>query len=152
MLLQKTHAMETIYPLISTHLTGPLGIAHLPRLWLKTLLHATGRLPEGYRHGTGGFDGMTLEALGIDEAQFIEYITRERPTYLAFEAWVKTHAKHLDADTIAKHNAKILTWNKSEEASAEQRAFIGIDAPELRHAVMLNDLDDWTCVHAQLTR
>lgn len=143
--------MEPIIPLISTTVTGPLGIAHLPRLWLKALLHATGRLPEGYRHGTGGFDEMTLVALGIEPAAFIAYIDAERPSYLALEAWVKANAKHLDPETINRHNRIVRSWDKKEEMAADQRAFIGLDEPELRHSVTLNDLDDWTCVHAQVT-
>ena len=47
---------EPIVPVLSSSVMGPLGVKHLPRLWLKILLHACGRLPDGYRHGVGGFD------------------------------------------------------------------------------------------------
>ena len=50
--------MEMI-PLISGAENGPLGIVHLPRLWLKMRAHAVGVLPEGYRHGNGGTDERT---------------------------------------------------------------------------------------------
>lgn len=144
--------MEMIYPLISTTVTGPLGVVHLPRLWLKTLLHATGRLPEGYRHGMGGFDEMTLTAIGIEPAAFIDYIEKRLPTYLEFEAWIKANATQLDAETIAKHNETVRTRHMREEMAAERRASLGIPNADLHEAVILNDLDDWTCVHAQVTR
>ena len=35
--------MDTIIPLISSGTEGPLGVKHLPRLWLKTLLSACGK-------------------------------------------------------------------------------------------------------------
>ena len=144
--------MEAIFPLISSSVCGPLGISHLPRLWLKVLLHATGRLPEGYRHGTGGFDEMLLDALGIEPAAFIAYIERELPNYLALEAWVKAHAKHLDAETIHRHNRIVATRDQKEELAAEKRTALGLNEPELRHAITLNDLDDWLGAHAQIVQ
>lgn len=142
--------MEQIVPTLSSSTVGPLGIRHLPRLWLKVLLHAVGALPEGYRHGNGGFDEMTLVALGVDPAAFVAYVERELPTYLACEAWIRAHATKLDPETIARHNEEIRTRMKPDEAAAEQRAYIGIEAPHLRHGVLLNDLDDWKTVHAQV--
>ena len=68
--------MEPIVPLISSTVAGPLGAMHLPRLWLKILLHAVGRLPEGYRHGEGGFDSLTISNLGIDGRELIAYVER----------------------------------------------------------------------------
>ena len=56
--------MDRYVPLIGTAATGPLGVAHLPRLWLKMLLASQGKLVEGYRAGQGGFDGLLLEFLG----------------------------------------------------------------------------------------
>jgi hypothetical protein len=52
--------MPTHVPLISTRTKGPLGLVHLPRLWLKMRLSAKGQLAEGYRAGEGGFDGKLL--------------------------------------------------------------------------------------------
>ena len=134
-------------PLISSRSAGPLGVVHLPRLWLKISLHAVGRLPEGYRHGVGGFDAMTFENLGIDGAAFIAYVESELPTYVQCEQWVREHATNLTPGAIATHNEMILNRDKTPEAAAEQRATIGIDAPDLRHAITLNDLDDWTTAH-----
>lgn len=142
--------MEQIVPLISTSTVGPLGIKHLPRLWLKLLLHAKGRLPEGYRHGTGGLDEQTLQNFGVDRDSFIRFITTEMPTYTECEVWFRKHASKLDPDSIAKHN-EIASRDKPERLAAAQRDFIGYDDPSLRNAVLLNDLDDWMTFHALVT-
>ena len=142
--------MKEIVPLISSRTTGPLGVAHLPRLWLKLILHATGRLPEGYRHGTGGSDQRTFENLGIDGGAFIAFVTSTLPTYPQCEAWVRDHATKLDSASIAAHN-ELLSFEKPEAMAAHQRAFAGIDDPGLRNGPLLNDLDDWATVHAQIT-
>ena len=81
--------METYIPLISTRAKGPLGLVHLPRLWLKMRLSAKGKLADEYRAGEGGFDGMLLEALGIDSTTAVAFVSASQPGYLAFEAWVK---------------------------------------------------------------
>ena len=141
--------METIVPLISSRCLGPLGVAHLPRLWLKLLLHALGRLPDGYRHGVGGFDEMTCNALGIPAEDLIAYVTSVKPHYLQFEEWVRARAD-LNHDRIAMHNADVLARDKTVENAAEQRAYIGEGAPETRNAVLLNELDDWVTLHRAL--
>src|SRR6185295_7355837 len=40
--------MSTHVPLISSGVAGPLGVLHLPRLWLKVSLEARGKLANGY--------------------------------------------------------------------------------------------------------
>jgi hypothetical protein len=142
--------MEPIYPLISTSVKGPLGIVHLPRLWLKILLHACGRLPEGYRHGSGGFDQMTCEDLGIDEAAFVAHIESAKPGYLQLEAWVREHATKIDPASIEAHNEKFLNWRIREDLASERRARFHIADPNFGHGITLNDLDDWDLAHAQL--
>lgn len=138
--------MESIVPLISSSVVGPLGVRHLPRLWLKILLYSAGRLPEGYKHGRLGFDEMTLEDLGIDADAFIAYIETEQPTYLALEAWVHEHATKLDAASIAEHNRKIAERDKPEHAALEIREALGLP-PTITNSVALNDLDDWALAH-----
>jgi hypothetical protein len=139
--------MEKIVPAISSSVHGPLGACHLPRLWLKIVLHAVGRLPDGYRHGEGGFDGMTIENLGLDAQSFVDYLETERPSYLACEAWVRAHATKLDADSLAAHNRMILEREKPDEMAQRAREEIGEGAPLTRLSITLNDLDDWTLLH-----
>jgi hypothetical protein len=142
--------VREIIPLISSSVKGPLGVCHLPRLWLKILLHASGRLPEGYRHGAGGFDEMTCTHLGIKASDFVRFIEGRRPTYLECEEWVRKNARKLTPQTIADHNESILLWEKSANASAEQREALGISDRSLNNAVALNDLEDWTRIHEAL--
>jgi Domain of unknown function (DUF5069) len=142
---------DAIVPLISSSVAGPLGARHLPRLWLKILLHAAGRLPEGYRHGSGGFDGMTLDGLGIDAAAFIGFIELRMPTYLECEAWVRSHGTKLDAASIAAHNAAIAEREKPDDMAAEFRQRLGIGDERVRNSIALNDLDDWSLAHTLIT-
>src|SRR6187455_2095011 len=55
--------MNSIVPLISSGVAGPLGVLHLPRLWLKLSLEESGKLASGYPGIGHGFDAMTLAAL-----------------------------------------------------------------------------------------
>ena len=142
--------MEPIVPLISSSVAGPLGACHLPRLWLKILLHAFGRLPEGYRHGEGGFDTMTIDGLGLDGPAFIAFIEAERPSYLDCEAWVREHATKLDADSLAAHNRTILERVKPGDAAVEARSYVGLTDDSITKSIPLNDLDDWVTLHRAL--
>ena len=58
-----TETRKKIVPLVSSGTAGPLGVVHLPRLWLKLSLAAAGALPEGYDECGEGFDAMTLNTL-----------------------------------------------------------------------------------------
>jgi len=141
--------METIYPLISSAVKGPLGICHLPRLWLKILLFACGRLPEGYRHGEGGFDELTTDNLGLNRLAFVAYIENEKPNYQQLEVWVSEHATKLDELSIASHNNTILTRRMRDEIAVPRRAELGLTDSDVWNGVTLNDLDDWASVHKQ---
>jgi hypothetical protein len=143
--------MEPIYPLISSSVKGPLGACNLPRVWLKILLHASGRLPEGYRHGEGGFDEVTIDNLGLDRGAFIAYIENEKPDYQQLEAWVREHGTKLDPASIAAHNEYILTRRMRDEIAVPRRAELGITDPDFWNGVALNDLDDWAGFHKQVT-
>jgi Domain of unknown function (DUF5069) len=143
--------MEEIVPLISSSVTGPLGAAHLPRLWLKILLHACGRLPEGYRHGQGGFDELTCVNLGLDRDAFVAYIENEKPDYLQLESWVRAHGTKVDPGSIAAHNEQVLNFRMGEQMAAERRARFGITDDTFANGVMLNNLDDWAGVHTLVT-
>jgi hypothetical protein len=148
--LRSEAPMENLVPTISSSCAGPLGILHLPRLWLKISLHVAGRLPAGYRHGVGGFDERLCTNLGIDRDTFVAYIEDEKPTYLEVEAWVREHATKLDAESIAAHNRSILEGEMPPEIANERRRDAGVTDLSITRAVPLNDLDDWAAIHRQI--
>ncbi|GAC1659536.1 MAG: hypothetical protein NVS4B13_04590 [Candidatus Elarobacter sp.] len=143
---------EPIVPTLSSSVMGPLGVKHLPRLWPKILLHSCGRLPEGYRHGVGGFDEFLTTTLGIDRDAFIAHIETARPDYLALEAWVRTNATALNAETIAVVNARVTNADLPEAMLADRRRHLGFNEPAYIKAAALNDLDDWAALHNAVTR
>jgi hypothetical protein len=143
---------EQIFPVLSSSVRGPLGVAHLPRLWLKILLHACGRLPEGYRHGAGGFDEFLTTALGIDREAFVAYIETEKPDYLTLEAWVRANATTLTPATIETVNQRAATVDLPEAMRGDRASRLKFDDPSYIKAVALNDLDDWLGMHEMLTR
>jgi hypothetical protein len=144
--------METkntdIVPLISGATTGPLGVVHLPRLWLKLLLHALGRLPEGYRHGVGGADELICNGLGIDADALVAFIAKEKPDYLACEAWVKANAKNLSPEAIAATNDSVIKGIMPDPRRSDWQQRFGVSFGE---GWRLNQLDDWAAIHTQLT-
>ena len=143
---------ESIAPVLSSIVAGPLGVKHLPRLWLKILLHACGRLPEGYRHGAGGFDEDLTTTLGIDRDAFVTYIETEKPDYLTLEAWVRANATSLTPEAIAKVNDRVINTDLPEEMRAGRAVRLSFDDPAYRKAYALNELDDWLAMHEALTR
>jgi hypothetical protein len=143
---------DPIVPLISTSVAGPLGIMHLPRLWLKLLLHSAGRLPEGYRHGSGGFDELFCTHFGIDQDAFVRFVEADRPDYLETERWVEANAKNITPETIAAFNDRVLVAVLRDEMAAERREKFGIEDSNYKNAVRLNDLDDWAGMHAIVTK
>ncbi len=145
--------MQTHVPLISTRTKGPLGLAHLPRLWLKMRLSAKGKLAEGYRAGTGGFDGALLDTLGIDPAAAVDFVGASQPGYLAFEAWVKDHAKaeSLTPEAIEQFNERILSFAKPEPGRSKTLEMLGLPPSDQEWlGTDLNDLDDWHGFHLAL--
>ena len=81
--------MDTIVPLISSGVAGPLGVVHLPRLWLKASLEARGKLAAGYPGAGKGYDQMVIDGLGLNREKVLAYIKDNKPTYTQFENWVK---------------------------------------------------------------
>lgn len=143
--------MESLVPLISIRTTGPLGLVHLPRLWLKMRLAAKDTLAEGYRAGEGGFDGMLLEALGITPADATTFVSGTQPNYVAFETWIKENANpdSLTAESINGFNERILTRVRKEPA--EMLKTLGLPSSDQEWLVTdLNDLDDWNTFHESL--
>lgn len=139
-----------LVPVLSSSVYGPMGIKHLPRLWLKILLAGCGRLPEGYRHGVGGFDEFLTTTLGLDRDAFVAFIRDERPGYLALESWVRANAANLTPQAIAAVNARIETAELPEAMRTERYARLAFSDPSYVNAVALNDLDDWASMHEML--
>ena len=141
---------EPIVPVLSSSVMGPLGVKHLPRLWLKILLHGCGRLPDGYRHGVGGFDEFLTTTLGIDRDAFVSYIETAKPNYLALEAWVRANAAALTPEAIATVNDRVAAADIPDAMYADRCARLGFTDPAYKKAVALNDLDDWLAMHETL--
>ena len=140
---------DTYVPMISSGTAGPLGVLHLPRLWLKLSLESQGKLAAGYPGRGHGYDAMTCAALGLDQEAVINYIKEEKPTYSQFEAWVKQNAKSLNQEAIEKHNAAVRGYNHEDETRKNILSNCGLpdDATAPKDAVNLNNLDDWYEFH-----
>jgi hypothetical protein len=144
--------MDKLVPLISSDVAGPLGVIHLPRLWLKVLLSAKGMLPDDYDECGSGFDQMTLDGLGLDREATLQYLKQNLPSYPQFEQWVvQQKGGQIDPATIERINASIRGYNHSDEQGREMRAAAGIESrTDIRDAVTLNKLEDWTEFHQAL--
>jgi len=140
---------NTYVPMISSGTAGPLGVLHLPRLWLKVSLEEAGKLAPGYPGMGRGYDAMTCAALGLDEQAVKDYIRQNKPTYPQFEAWVKKNAKSLNREAIEKHNAAVRGYNHDDETRQNilGNCKIPDDGSAFKDAVNLNNLDDWYEFH-----
>jgi hypothetical protein len=140
---------DTYVPLISSGVTGPLGVLHLPRMWQKVSLEAAGKLATGYPGIGRGFDAITCANLGLEEQTVKDYIKQNKPTYPQFEAWVKKNAKSLNPQAIEKHNAAVRGYNHDDETRKEILGNCGMpdDGSAPKDAVNLNNLDDWYEFH-----
>ena len=145
---------DTYVPLISSGVAGPLGVVHLPRLWLKISLEAAGKLAAGYPAVGKGFDAMTLAALGLEEQAVRDYIKKNKPTYPQFEAWVRKNAKSLTREAVEKHNAAVRGYDHDDETRSDILGACGIadDASTPKDAVNLNNLEDWYEFHQAVLR
>jgi hypothetical protein len=142
--------MNTIVPLISSGVAGPLGVLHLPRFWLKVSLECRGKLSPAYPGCGKGYDQMVLDALGLKREAVYEFIKNSRPTYPQFETWItKQPGAKLDKLSIDKINAAIRAYIHDDQTrktvlSANE---IPDDSRAPRDAVNLNNLDDWKEFH-----
>jgi hypothetical protein len=145
---------DTYVPMISSGVAGPLGVVHLPRLWQKVSLEATGKLADGYPAVGKGFDAMTLAALGLEEQAVKDYVKQNKPTYPQFEAWVKKNAKSLTRESIERHNAAVRGYNHDDETrnGILNACAIADEASAPKDAVNLNNLDDWYEFHQQVLK
>ena len=142
---------ETHVPMIPCNVSGPLGVLHLPRLWLKVSLEARGKLAAGYPGIGKGFDQMVIDGLGLKADAVKKYISEKRPTYSQFEAWVKAQpGVKLDRLSVYKLNQSILNYHHDEDTQKNIRAATGFpgDGSVLGAAVELNALDDWQAFHS----
>jgi hypothetical protein len=140
---------NTYVPLISSGVAGPLGVLHLPRLWLKSSLEARGKLAAGYPGCGKGYDQMVVDGLGLKREEVLDFIKTKHPTYPQFEAWVKSHGTKLDKASIEKLNAAIKGYIHDDATRKSVLGANGIpdDDCACKDAVNLNNLDDWKEFH-----
>ncbi|PYJ85167.1 MAG: DUF5069 domain-containing protein [Verrucomicrobia bacterium] len=142
--------MAKIVPLISSGVAGPLGVLHLPRLWLKVSLECRGKLADGYPGIGKGYDMMTINALGLNADAVRKFISDSKPTYAQFEAWVKKQpGVKLDKATIYKHNSAVRGYIHDDGTRKGILGANGItdEGSVNPGAVDLNNLDDWYEFH-----
>jgi hypothetical protein len=141
--------MNTYVPLISSGVAGPLGVLHLPRLWLKASLEAVGKLAPGYPGAGKGYDQMVIDGLGLNRDAVLDYIKKNKPTYPQFEAWVKQNGKKVDKASIESLNSAIRGYNHDDGTRKSILGASGIadDASACKDAVNLNNIDDWKEFH-----
>ena len=141
---------NSIVPLISSSVAGPLGVLHLPRLWLKVSLEARGKLAAGYPGLGKGYDSMVCAALNLNPDSVKSFIAGSRPTYPQFEAWIKQQpGVKLDKATIYKNNVAIMGYIHADETRAGILSASGItdESSVNPGAVDLNNIDDWFELH-----
>lgn len=140
----------SIVPLVSSGVAGPLGVLHLPRLWQKLSLEAVGKLAEGYPGAGPGYDQMVIDGLGLNRDAVIAFVRDSKPTYPAFEAWVKGQpGVKLDAASVEALNGAILGYHHDDDTRKAILGASGIpdDDNAPKDAVNLNNLDDWLEFH-----
>jgi hypothetical protein len=136
-------------PFVSSQTTGPLGVAHLPRLWAKLTLGYSDQLADGWDHCGQGFDQMTIDNLGLDRQKLMEFVRSRKPTYVQFEEYVVANGK-TDRETIEKHNAAIRGYDHPPETASAMRRSLGLKNENVNDAVTLNSLDDLHELHRQI--
>lgn len=151
---------DPIVPLISCHSEGLLGIKHLPRMWIKGVIHGSGLLPDGWRSGPvrvvyehgkptlveapGGVDAVTCENLGLDLIETANYLRDEQPAYFEWEQYVQDRATKLDPESVAKHHSG--PWLVKGDRPAAELARVGYPGKTECHTFLYNDLGDWDMI------
>ena len=141
---------ESYVPLISSGVAGPLGVLHLPRLWLKASLEAAGKLAAGYPGIGQGYDMMVLNALGLSADAVKAFLASAKPTYPQFEAWIKAQpGVNLTKGNIHKLNVSIAGYIHADETRKNILAASGLpdNGSVLPDAINLNNIDDWFEFH-----
>ncbi len=140
----------THVPLISSGVAGPLGVLHLPRLWLKASLEARSLIAAGYPGCGKGYDQMVLDGLGLNRDAFLAFIKNSKPTYPQLEAWIRQQpGVKLDTASVEKLNGAIRGYIHTSDVRQGIFAANGLNdnACAFRDAVNLNNLDDWKEFH-----
>ena len=140
--------MSKIVPLISSGTAGPLGVLHLPRLWQKVSLEAAGKLADGYPGIGAGYDAMVIAGIGLETEAVRSFITDNKPTYPAFEAWVKENATKLDDASVTALNDSIIGYNHDDATRQGILSANSLPDGDPKDAINLNNLDDWLEFHA----
>lgn len=146
---------NTYVPMIPCSVAGPLGVLHLPRLWLKVSLEARGKLAPGYPGIGKGFDQMVISGLGLNADAVRKFITEKHPTYQQFEDWVKKQpGVKLDRKSVYQLNQSILNYHHDAETQQGILTTAGYadNGGVLGAAVELNALDDWAAFHAEVLK
>ncbi|MEY4940318.1 MAG: hypothetical protein RIQ93_2053 [Verrucomicrobiota bacterium] len=146
---------DTHIPMIPCNVAGPLGVLHLPRLWLKVSLEARGKLAPGYPGIGKGYDQMVITGLGLNADAVRKFVTDKKPTYAQFETWVKAQpGVKLDRASVYRLNQSILNYHHDDATQKEIRTAAGFpdDGSVLGAAVELNALDDWQAFHSAVLR
>lgn len=145
----------TYVPMISSGVAGPLGVLHLPRLWLKASLEARGKLAAGYPGCGKGYDQMVIDGLGLNREAVLGYIRDQKPTYPQFESWIRQQpGVKLDKASVEKLNSAIRGYIHEDSTRKGILSANGLndDASAPRDAVNLNNLDDWKEFHESVLR
>ena len=145
----------TYVPLSSSGVAGPLGVLHLPRLWLKASLEARGKLAAGYPGCGKGYDQMVIDGLGLNRDAVLNFIKNDKPTYPQFEAWIKKQpGAKVDKASVEKLNSAIRGYIHDDQTRKNILGANGLpdDAGACRDAVNLNNLDDWKEFHEAVLR
>ena len=145
--------MAKMIPLIGSSEAGPLGAMHLPRLWLKVTLSASGALHDDYDECGAGFDQMALDGLGVDRDAALDFLKSNMPTYPQFEQWVvDQNGGSIDQSVIDASNAAIAGYEHGDDIVSAISAGAATNADHsIKDAVTLNALEDWNDIHASLT-
>lgn len=141
--------------MIPCNVAGPLGVLHLPRLWLKVSLESAGKLAPGYPGIGKGFDQIVISGIGLTADAVRAFIKEKKPTYAEFETWVKAQpGVKLDRATIYKVNSTILGYHHDDSTRQEVLKTAGYpdNGSVTGSAVELNALDDWAAFHAAVLK
>ena len=96
------------------------GWMHLPRFIDKIRLHLAGKLHPDYQQNfCKGFDGLWLEAAGVDPKVFID-VVRNTLTDGEICDWALKNVKQPDAVKTA-HRERMLNYPKKDDAEMQAR-------------------------------